>query len=391
MATFAKLGGHLRLWDNAGQCWATQTPTVKSLDVPAYLDLAGGKLSVFRHYFGSQDVNGGGASAADTVISALQGRHPSYIEGFNEVAQTLSSGLAQYVVWTRQFVDEAHAHGYKVAGFSWSTGNPGPADWAYCRSQGWAGVDAIAMHAYWGNQGFTVYNALRFSQLWQPGDPPVIVSECGRDAVEGGAAGWMASGLTAQQYISELESYDQHLQQYSYVLGAHVYTNGGCPDFCNFEIDPLATVLWGSTCTPPPPPPPPGGCQNDSQCSFGYHCIGGKCVCTATADCQAAFGPNTACINGACVQTAGGCQSPADCQYLGPSYTCIGGQCVSVQPPPPGINPVLLVAGLIAGVAIGGALYYVATQGGATQVIGAADVRTIPADQPVPPGYIVIG
>lgn len=339
MPPFAKLGGHLRAWTTPGQTWATDGATVKSLDVPGYLDLAGGKLSVFRHYFGSQDINGNGAAIADQVITALNGRHSTYIEGYNEIAQSLSSGLAQYVTWTQQFVAEAHRLGYKVAGFSFSTGTPSVSDWQYLRSVRFGGVDAVAMHCYWGNQGFTQNNALRFEQLWQTGDPPIVVTECGRDAVEGGQAGWMANGLTAQQFVTELLQYDQAIAPLTYVQGAQVFTNGGCPDFCNFEIDALASILWG-----------------------------GNTGCTDTACCQATYGPDWYYQNGQCV-------------YLAPA-------------PSPGLSFVDVALGVFAGLAIGGSIYFISQQLAqptiGQKVVIYKDYRTIGADQPVPPGYVIV-
>jgi hypothetical protein len=408
MATFAKLGGHLRLWDMAGQCWVTNCPTVKSLDVPAYLDIAGGRLTVFRHYTGTgnpQWQNNTPQAYLNAVITALQGRHPTYIEGPNESGLdgdgSVGPTTQAFAAWTTQYTQAAHAAGYQVAGFSFSTGTPSAAQWAYLRSQGWCGVDAIAMHCYWAGQGFTTDYALRFATLWQPGDPPILITECGRDCVDnlagqcpsncGNLCGWDGSlqgPISIQQYLGELQQYDRILQGYPYVLAAHVFTNGGCPDFCSFEIDTVGQALWGTQCAPPPPPPT--GCTSDSQCAIGYHCVNGTCVCLSDTDCQNAFGPASRCIQGACVQSAGGCSGPADCTAFGPNYACIQGQCLPVVSSS-GISPTLILAGLFAGLAIGGAIYYIVTQGGTTQVIGAAEVRTIGANEPVPPGWVVLG
>lgn len=257
-----KLGPHVIIPTEAALSWARQAPIVKALDDPTPLRAAErAKVLVFRAYFPDQNISP--EEAFNIVNSRLAGfRDPRlYVEGLNEIHQYLEWGFADYVAWTRRFVELCHQAGLKVAGFSFSTGTPrlptdpgGAAEWDYLRSQGWAGVDAIAIHEYWGNQGFSGYNALRYRAVhaYLQNHPPFIVTECGRDAVEGGQGGWHRDGISAEQYLQELEAYDAELAKDDYVLGATVFTAGPTPDWQAFEVDSLATSLAATSFAPSP-------------------------------------------------------------------------------------------------------------------------------------------
>ncbi len=141
MPPFTKLGAHLRSWDPAGQCLVTQCATVKALDVPAYIDLAGGRLSVFRHYTGVGNAQWQSVSPTDYlngVLAALGGRRPTYIEGPNECGLdgdgSAGPTTQAFLAWTQAYVQAAHQAGLRVAGFSFSTGWPTPEQYAYLRA-----------------------------------------------------------------------------------------------------------------------------------------------------------------------------------------------------------------------------------------------------------------
>lgn len=157
---FAKLGPHVLASTSLAMDWARAAPIVKQLDVTNALSAAPpGAITIFRKYYKFQDINRNGADVANEILAALGGFRPSYAELFNEWAQRLGNGLERHVEFTREAVDVLHRAGVAVAGFSFSTGQPeggfvpnfsGPDDWLYLRDQGFAGVDAIALHEYWG-------------------------------------------------------------------------------------------------------------------------------------------------------------------------------------------------------------------------------------------------
>ncbi len=228
--------------------WAARAPVVKSLDRVDVLEAAQpDAIRVFRHYFPTDTTSDPDGTVA-AILAALAGyRHPGlYVEVWNEAHPTLAQ--------QKRAVALLHAAGLKAAGPSWGTGDYTQADWDTAVSAGW---NALAVHAYWGNQGFTQWHALRFASYWKPGHPPVIVSECGRDNVEGGAAGWQKSGLSADAYLAELIAYGNILGGLPYVLGATVFTSGPTNDWQAFSTDSFSDKIPGGV------PPATGGTMQD--------------------------------------------------------------------------------------------------------------------------------
>lgn len=243
-----KLGPHVILPSEAAMRWVQHAGVVKSLDRPDTLRAApDSALRIFRHYFPNQPLDADPSWVAGEILGALGGyRHPLlYVEApYNEAYQFLGQGLEQYVTLTRAVTNILHANGVKVAGFCFSVAQPQMSDWAYVASQGFAGVDALAVHQYWGNQGLTEECALRHRQVHKflHGDhPPFLASECGRDAVEGGQAGWQNCNISGEQYLNECSTFADAIDQDSYVLGATLYTAGPTPDWEKFSTDVLDT------------------------------------------------------------------------------------------------------------------------------------------------------
>ena len=172
----------------------------------------------------------------NTILNGLGGhnRLDLYVELLNEVGKGRRD---QYVQLCKLAIPLLHDAGVLVAGPSWATGDYEQEDWDAFKG---LGFDAISLHAYWSTAGFTIWNALRWRQFWKPGDPPVIVTECGRDRVRdgnlnvndgwlpldnSGSYGWQASSqqCTEEMYLQELRDYDAQLD--SYVIGATVFTS----------------------------------------------------------------------------------------------------------------------------------------------------------------------
>jgi hypothetical protein len=238
------IGPHIIQATPAAMAWARQAVVVKQLDgTQALREARPDALRIFRHYF-PQQTFGDTAGAANTILSALGGyRHPRLlVELYNEVGQRLGQGLREHVGWTYDVTARLHDAGVQVAGFSFSTGNPGRDDWRYLADCDFACVDVLALHQYWGGQGFTTDHALRHRQVhdWLGGQhPPFVITECGRDAVEGGKGGWIRDGVSASQYVSELWAYGHEIACDQYVSGAAVFTAGPTEDWLAFSADNL--------------------------------------------------------------------------------------------------------------------------------------------------------
>lgn len=244
--------------------WSRVAPVVKALDDTTALRQASrATVRIFRRYFPVQDVGRPGGAVVAEVLAALGDAPATHVELFNEVTGQVGAGLARYVDFTREAVAELRRvrPDLTLVAFSFSTGTPGQDAWVALREQGYGGASCIGLHQYWGNQGFTVYHALRHRLLhaWAGGDhPPFLVTECGRDRVEGGRGGWRADGIGPEQYHRELLAYEQELLKDPDVLAATPFTAGSTPDWSNFDTDPLSGWLVaeaGPLPTPPEEPP----------------------------------------------------------------------------------------------------------------------------------------
>ena len=248
-----KVGPHVIKPTSDALDWARHANVVKALDDTTALRQAPqARYRIFRKYFPAQDINRPGNEVVDAVLAALGDAPATHVEIFNETAQRLGQGLEDYV----SFTDEAVRHladrrpDLTLVAFCFSTGNPEQADWDYLRQHEYGGATCIGLHEYWGNQGFTGWNALRYRKVheWTQGDhPPFLITECGRDRVEGGQGGYIADGVDEDRYIAEIDAFDMELQKDAYVLGATCFTGGPTPDWQNFTTDPLSGRLVALT------------------------------------------------------------------------------------------------------------------------------------------------
>jgi len=243
-----KLGPHIIRNTNAAMEWTRKAAIVKSIDdIGPLANAPEGAIRVYRRYLPDQEglARASPQAVANAILTGLRGyNHPRlYVEVFNEYRQTAAE-IAFHADVVEQVTATLHRAGYRVAGFSFSTGNPEPEVWQFLRSRGFCGVDAIALHEYWGMRGFSTWNALRYRRVheWLGGQhPPFVITECGRDAVEGaeGRPGWQRQGVTGDQYVRELLSYAAELEKDGYVLGGTVFTCGPYSDFAGFDVDGL--------------------------------------------------------------------------------------------------------------------------------------------------------
>lgn len=213
------------------------------------------------------DPRAAAARVVGYVVGGLGGfRMPRlYAELLNEVGK---GRRAEYVALCTEAVPMLHAAGLLAAGPSFATGDFEQADWDAFRV---CGFDAYALHAYWSTAGFTPWNALRWRTYWQPGDPLVLVTECGRDRVRdgnpqvndgwlpldnSGSYGWQAASqnCSADQYLAELRAYDAELKGDPRVIGGVAFTTSPTDDWRakGFDTDSLARQLADETIPFPP-------------------------------------------------------------------------------------------------------------------------------------------
>lgn len=265
-----KTGPHGLYPTSGALLWARNALIVKQAGGIELLQVAPpGAITIARPLVPVPDeIKWDGAATAQAALDALGGFRPTAVELWNEgdeIGQRLGKGLEERLRVTREAVPVLRAAGTELAGYSFSTGVPDAQDWRYLQDNDFGGVIYIAIHEYWGNQGFTTWNTLRYRRVdgWLGGDhPPFIITECGRGTVEGGGDGWKQS-VSAQQYITELEAYDAKISEDFYIIGGTVFTVGancsGPPTACWdwYDVDELVPAILGIG-PPPPPPPPPG-------------------------------------------------------------------------------------------------------------------------------------
>ena len=191
-----KLGPHIIKPTPAAMRWAQKAHIVKAMDTVAPFEVAQDHaIRIFRHHFGDQSLNKNPQHIAGEIIESLKGyRHKNLVvEVYNEIPRTLTAVHAAMLI---EVVPILKREGLRVGGPCWSTGDYEAEDFELMRSRKWCGLDFLFMHAYWGlpvglpmDDIFTPWNALRWRRWWKPGDPPVVVTETGRDMVRDGAGG----------------------------------------------------------------------------------------------------------------------------------------------------------------------------------------------------------
>jgi len=130
--------------------------------------------------------------------------------------------------------------------------------------------DRVSLHEYWSDYD-DISNPWHCARWTQPqiaaviGRTPIIVSECGRDIVEGkGLRGWRKT-CDGAQFLRDLTKYNALLEQYPQVRGAQVFIVGQhwWPDFDPSPIWPQVVAAYSNPQTypgalvPVQPPPPP--------------------------------------------------------------------------------------------------------------------------------------
>jgi hypothetical protein len=168
--------------------------------------------------------------------------------------------LDWYVQFSLELIPRMHADGLRCV-----AGNPAVGHWSI---ESWPKFkpvldilrpdDFLGVHEYWVDTA-GIGNPWHCARWSIPeiaailGDVKIVVTECGRDQVEGrGQPGWKRT-TNAEDYIYELEEYDLLLRRFPNVVGATVFTiDPNWPDFDVFDIWPQVVFRYSLTPTPTP-------------------------------------------------------------------------------------------------------------------------------------------
>lgn len=183
-------------------------------------------------------------------------------EGYNEVPDTQASA---FFAFEHERLLLMHRAGLRCAVGSWSVGVPDLPVWrtyspliTLMRT-----TDAIALHEYW-SDGYDLNNPWhvgRWRLVPELDNTKIVVTECGRDKVEGrGYSGWhLDPHLTAGAYLDELRAYGALLDAEPNVLGATVFTAGQITDaqWQPFEVNSIAAQITAESTQAAPVVVPP--------------------------------------------------------------------------------------------------------------------------------------
>lgn len=167
-------------------------------------------------------------------------------EGYNEIGQESQEEIERLARFEAERARIMHDAGFegRVAVGGFSVGNPELNLWEHFFPALQEG-DFLHLHEYsaprmTNGQG---WYCLRYRKVYQrlPKElrKPLIISECGVDRGvlgSGTRGGWRALGLRPEEYMYDLEWYDDELQDDDYVVGAAIFTAGSFASERSFDI-----------------------------------------------------------------------------------------------------------------------------------------------------------
>ena len=208
-------------------------------------------------------------------IEAVKGPRVVF-QGMNEISCSCkdAKATAQTIAYAKyEYRRMKFLHGIG-AGFglgSWSVGEPDYPAWAYfamIMTEMTRERDAVLLHEYWPDRkGLEErwYTARWTDDLvwrWIKGQN-IIVTECGRDRVDGrGKPGWRLT-VNAETYMSEIARYNELCEETPAVLGACLFTGGMLGEWANFEVNSLWPRI--AAMQTPEPEPTPGALPEHEQ------------------------------------------------------------------------------------------------------------------------------
>lgn len=164
-------------------------------------------------------------------------------EGLNEVPRERQM---QHVVWEMERLAGAHAIRRRSAVGSWSVGVPDFPDWAVYQPvlNAMRSDDVVAVHEYWADEADLRdpgrWHFGRFSLVPQLRDKKIIVTEAGRDLINGRGGPWQSAQCNSEQYLNEFQVADDFYCQFPNVLGWVAFTIGQSGDrWAKYDCGPI--------------------------------------------------------------------------------------------------------------------------------------------------------
>jgi len=180
-------------------------------------------------------------------------------ESYNEVPD---SQAALYALFEMVRMDSMHKEGFRAVMGDFSVGCPDLPIWKTYEpmlAKMKAG-DLLGLHEYWIDTADinNPWHCARWTLVPQLKDVPIVVTECGRDIVEGkGRPGWQHT-CNATTFLLDLGLYGQLLDKFSNVLGATVFQDGSLdPTWSAFDVKDIWDKVVSQYATDPAPTPKP--------------------------------------------------------------------------------------------------------------------------------------
>jgi hypothetical protein len=206
-----------------------------------------------------QEARGWFARRRDDMLAMRDAAAPNiaFETAVNEATEEELDWLVQFSL---ELIPLMHADGLRCV-----TGNPAVGHWNVENWPKFAPVlaamrpdDFLGLHEYWSDTG-DIANRWHCGRWTIPeiaavlGDVRIVVTECGRDRVEGrGDSGWRRT-TSAEDFVYDLEEYDRLLRESPNVVGATVFTlDPNWPDFDASHLWPQVVFRYSLTPTPAP-------------------------------------------------------------------------------------------------------------------------------------------
>lgn len=173
-------------------------------------------------------------------------------EGYNEIPDDQAEAYAAFEVERLRLM---HQMGLRTVVGCWSVGLPDLSTWPiYQRAlDAMQPSDLVGLHEYWPDR-LGISNPWwcgRWQKVPQLSGRPIVVTECGRDVVEGrGQPGWRRT-CDAATFLEDLRAYNALLEGFPNVLGATVFsTPGPGGEWTSFDPSPVWPQVVASYSNP---------------------------------------------------------------------------------------------------------------------------------------------
>jgi hypothetical protein len=162
--------------------------------------------------------------------------------GLNEVADNYADLYCVYELDRLNYMHRAQLR--SVVG-NWSVGCPDLPKWEIYKTvlKTMRPGDLAGLHEYWSDT-YDITNRWhcgRWTMVPELWNAPIVVTECGRDIVEGkGAPGWQRT-CNEERFMADLDLYSSLLDQFPNVVGAAVFQAGAIdPQWQPFDV----AAIW---------------------------------------------------------------------------------------------------------------------------------------------------